>query len=128
MLQNLAKDEWILLARQVNPLIHDAITAAAQRTGVGPNPAHDIITGQEAFHLVSEGVGVALLTKPRALGSCADGVVARPLSDPSLCFPTCLIMRSDDDSRLANEFARSFLRKYAPQHLPPKQMELPLSA
>jgi len=29
---------------------------------------------------------------------------------------------------LANEFARSFLQKYAPQRLPPQQMELSLSA
>jgi hypothetical protein len=37
-------------------------------------------------------------------------------------------MRKDDDSRLANEFARSFLRRYAYQRHPPKPIELPLSA
>jgi hypothetical protein len=36
-------------------------------------------------------------------------------------------MRANDDSKLVNEFARSF-RKYAAQRLPPKQMELSLSA
>ena len=78
--------------------------------------------------MVCEHVGVAILTKPAALGFSAEGVVLRPLSATSLCFKTCVIMRTDDDSRLVNEFARSFLRRYEPQVLRPKQMELWLSA
>jgi hypothetical protein len=54
--------------------------------------------------------------------------VVRPLSDASLCLKTCVIMRSDNDSRLANDFARSFLHRYARQISAPKQMELSLSA
>jgi hypothetical protein len=65
-----------------------------------------------------------LFTKPAALGCCAQGVVVKPLSDESLCFQTCVIMRKDDDSRLTNEFARSFLRRYAYQRRPPKPIEL----
>ncbi len=128
VLQDLANDEWILLARRVHPGIHGAIMDAARREGIAPKHAHDIITAQQAVHLVSEHVGVAILTKPTALGVRAEGVVVKPLSDTSLCFQTFVIMRTDDDSRLTNEFARSFLRKYAPQSLPPKQMELWLSA
>ena len=126
-LQDLAKDEWILFARRVHPVIHDAIMDAARREGIAPKRAHDIITPQEAIHLVSEHVGVAILTKPTALGCRAEGVVVKPLSDESLCFKTCVIMRTDDDSRLANEFARSFLRRFQPHTLPPKQLELSLS-
>jgi DNA-binding transcriptional LysR family regulator len=128
VLQDLAEDEWILLARRVHPVVHGAIMDAARREGIAPKHQHDIITAQQAVHLVSEHVGVAILTKPTALGFRAEGVVLKPLSDTSLCFETCVIMRTDNDSRLANEFARSFLRKYAPQRLPPKQMELWLSA
>ena len=127
-LQDLARDGWILLARRVHPLVHDAIMDAARREGIAPKHAHDIITPQEAVHLVSEHVGVAILTEPIALGSRAEGVVVKPFLDASLCFQTCVIMRTDDDSRLANEFARSFLRRYAPQRLPPKPAELSLSA
>jgi DNA-binding transcriptional LysR family regulator len=128
MLQDLAMDEWILFSRRVHPVVHDAIMEAARREGIAPRRAHDIITPQEAIHLVSEHVGVAILTKPTALGCRADGVVVKPLSDESLCFNTCVIMRKDDDSRLANEFARTFLRRYAYQRRPPKPIELPLSA
>ena len=124
VLQDLAKDEWILFARRVHPIVHDAIMDAARREGIAPKRAHDIITPQEAIHLVSERVGVAILTKPTALGCRAEGVVVKPLSDESLCFRTCVILRKDDDSRLANEFARSFLRKYAYQRRPPMPTDL----
>jgi DNA-binding transcriptional LysR family regulator len=125
--QDLAKDEWILFARRSHPVVRDAIMDAAQRQGIAPKHAHDILTAQEAIHLVSQHVGVAIVTKPASVGLSAEGVVIRPLSDPSLSFETCLIMRTDDDSRLANEFGRSFLRRCAPQRMPPKQMEFWLS-
>jgi DNA-binding transcriptional LysR family regulator len=127
-LQDLARDEWILFARRVHPIVHDAIRNAALREGIAPKCAHDIITAQQAVHLVSEHVGVAILAQPQAAGFSANGIVVKPISDISLCFETCVIMRTDNDSRLANEFTRSFLRRCAPQRLPPKQMELWLSA
>jgi len=37
-------------------------------------------------------------------------------------------MRADQDSRAVNEYARAFLRKYAPQLVAAKQMDLPLPA
>ena len=124
VLQDLAKDEWILFARRVHPIVHDAIMDAARREGIAAKHAHEVITAEQAAHLVSEHVGVAILTKPTALGFRAEGVLVKPLSDASLCFETCVIMRTDDDSRLANEFARSFLRRYAYQRRPPKPIEL----
>jgi DNA-binding transcriptional LysR family regulator len=126
--QDLAKDEWILFARRSHPVVRDAIMDAAQRQGIAPKHAHDILTAQEAIHLVSQHVGVAIVTKPASLGLSADGVVIRPLADPSLSFETCLIMRANENSRLANDFGRSFLRKCAPRRLPPMQLTLPLPA
>jgi DNA-binding transcriptional LysR family regulator len=127
-LQDLAKDEWILFARRSHPAVRDAIIDAAQRQGIAPKHAHDILTTQEAIHLVSQHAGVAIVTKPASAGPSAEGVVIRPLADLSLSFETCLIMRADEDSRLANDFGRSFLRRYALQQMPPKQMEFWLSA
>lgn len=124
MLQDFAKDEWILSARRVHPVVHDAIMDAARREGI----AYAIIAPQEALHLVSEHVGVAILPKPAALGFGAEGVVVKPLSDASLCFQTYVTMRADDDSRLANEFVRSFLRRYAYERRPPKPIELTRSS
>jgi DNA-binding transcriptional LysR family regulator len=127
-LQDLAKDEWILFARRVHPILHDAILDASRRERIAPKHAHDVITVQQAVHLVSEHVGVAILTKPTIVGLTPEGVVLRPLSDTSLCFETCLIMRTGHNSRLANEFARSFLQRFQPQIPPPIQLELSLPA
>jgi DNA-binding transcriptional LysR family regulator len=127
-LQDLATDDWILLARRVHPALHDAILDAARQEGIAPKHAHDVLTTQEAVHLVAQDVGVAIVTKPELVAFGIQGMVLKPLSDASLSFETCLIMRKEDDSRLANEFARSFLRRYDPHMLPPKQMELSPSA
>ncbi len=97
-LRDLAGDEWILFARRAHPVVHDTIMDAAQREGIAPKHAHDIHTIEQAVHLVSEHVGLAILTKP-ATGLSAQRVVVKPLSDDSLCLKTCVIMRSDNDSR-----------------------------
>jgi DNA-binding transcriptional LysR family regulator len=126
LLQDLARDVWILFAKRVHPLAHDAIMDAAQREAIVPRDVHDILTAKEALHLVSEHVGIAFLTKATPLRSGHEGVVVKPLLDDSLWFETCLVMRADNESRMVNEFARSFLRRHQPPH--PKQMELAISA
>jgi len=74
--------------------------------------------------LVAGHFGVAILTQPTARGFHADDVVVKPLSDPPFCFETCVIMRTDNEPRLVNEYVRMFLRKYSPQRLPTKQVKL----
>jgi DNA-binding transcriptional LysR family regulator len=128
VLQDLAKDKWILFPKRVHPLLYEAIMDTARRGSIAPKHAHDVIAPQQAMDLVSEHVGVAILTQPTAPGFHAAGVVVKPLSDTSLCFQTCVIMRADNDSRLVNEYVRMFLRKYELQRLPPKRMELSLSS
>lgn len=117
LLQDLAKDQWILFAKQVNPLAYDSIMQLAQREAIHPKDPHHIMVAHEAIHLVSEQMGVALLTKASALRLHAEGVVFRPLADESLWFETCVVMRAEDCSRVVNEFARSFLRRHQPRSL-----------
>jgi len=127
-LRDLSSDDWILFPRSVNAAIYDGITETAAKEGIPTRQAHEIITAQEAFYLVSEGAGVAILPKPSGIGLEAGGVVVVPLFDSSLSFETSLIMRRDDDSKLVNDFARTFLRKYVRNFGPGRQMQLPLSA
>jgi hypothetical protein len=101
---------------------------AAQRRSIAPKHAHDAIAPQQAVDLVLEHVGVAILTQPTAPGFHPDGVVVKLLSDTSLCFKTCVILRADNSSRLVEEYVRMFLRKYAPQRIPPKPIGLSMSA
>jgi len=112
VLQDLAKDEWILFAKRVHPLLYEAVMDTARRESIAPKHAHDVFAPQQAVDLVSEHVGVAILTQPTAPCFHAEGVVLKPLSHASLCFETCVIMRADNVSRLANEYVRMFLRKY----------------
>jgi DNA-binding transcriptional LysR family regulator len=128
VLRDLANDKWILFPKRVHPVLYDAVMDTAQRESITPKHAHNVIAPQEAVDLVADHMGVAILAQPTTRGFHADGVVVKPLSDTSLCFQTCVIMRADDDSRLVNEYVRMFLRKYAPQRLPPKQVKLSQSA
>lgn len=127
-LQDLAEDEWILFSKRLHPIVHDAIMEVARRDGITPRCTHDAVTAEQAVQLVSEQVGVGIVTKPNALAFRTKGVVLKPFSDKSLWFETCVIMRKDDDSRLTNQFVRSFLRKYTAPHQSATQMELSLSA
>jgi DNA-binding transcriptional LysR family regulator len=124
VLQDLAKDEWILFPKRFDPIVFEAIMDAAQRASIAPKHAHDAIAPQQAVDLVLEHVGVAILTQPTAPGFHPDGVVVKLLSDSSLCFKTCVILRADNTSRLVEEYVRMFLRKYEPQRLPPNQVKL----
>lgn len=100
----------------------------AQSEAILFRDGHDVFTEQQAVHLVSEHVGVAVLAKPTPLDLRADGIVVKELSDTSLWFETCLVMRADDNSRVVNEFARAFLHKYIERPIRPKQMDLPMPA
>jgi hypothetical protein len=103
-----------MFAKRFDPAAHDAIMEAARRKGIVCKRTHEVITPEQAIHLVSEQLGVAILTKACSVGLRHEGVVVKSFSETSLRLEACLIMRADDDSRLVNEFARSFLRKYAP--------------
>jgi hypothetical protein len=60
---------------------------------------------------------------------CANkDVIVKPLADTALCFETYVVMRANEDSRLVNEFVRSYLRKYTPHRLGLTRMELNLPA
>jgi hypothetical protein len=100
----------------------------SENTGFPFRQAHGVFYAEQAFFLVSLRAGVAILTRPSTVGPPAEGVVVRTLSNPALSFETCLVMRRDDDSKLVNQFARAFLRKYVRNPEPGRQMELPLSA
>jgi DNA-binding transcriptional LysR family regulator len=127
-LRDFVADEWILLAKDVHPIIHDTILQTARIAGIDPKNAHDVITAHQAIHLVAERAGIAIFLKPAGFRFHEEGVIVKPLSDTELCFDTCLIMRAEDNPRYANEFAMAFLRRVAPQRAPANQMKLPLPA
>lgn len=121
---DLAKDDWILFARDVHPTIHDAILERARFEGVAPRKAHDIMDLRQAIHLVSEGLGIAILSEPLAMEIRTKGIAVKPISDKSLFVPTCLVMRIDEQSALTKEFAHAFLSRFTGRPPMPAQLEL----
>ena len=100
----------------------------AHRDGITPRCVHAAVTAEQAVQLVSEQVGVGIMSKPHPLAFRAKGVVLKPFSEKSLWFETYVVMRKDDDSRLTNQFVRFFLRKFKLPSQCGSQMELSLAA
>jgi DNA-binding transcriptional LysR family regulator len=123
-LQDLNKDVWGLFTAQANPLAHDAIMHLARTEQIIPNEIHEVLSTSDAFYVVIELGGVAFVSKATALNTQINGIVFKPLSDESLWFDTCLVMKAEEKSRVINQFGREFLRKYSPQPQSATQMAL----
>jgi hypothetical protein len=64
VLRNFAAHEWILLAKSVHPIIHDAILQTAELAGINPKNSHDVMTAHRAVHRVVERMGIAVFLRP----------------------------------------------------------------
>jgi hypothetical protein len=107
---------FTLYRQRITPLL-------TLRGAIAPKRAHDVIAPQQAVDLVSEHVGVAILTQPTATDLHADGVVVKPLSDAPLSLKTRVIVRAANTSWLVEEYVRMFLRKIcAPSACHPKRI------
>jgi DNA-binding transcriptional LysR family regulator len=125
-LDQMAGRHWILFERQLHPPVYDAIIHAATQRGVRPRSIQHVIAPEEAFPFVSDGSAIAFVVKAGALLMARNGVTVRPLNESNLRLKTCLVCRADDESKIASEFVRAFMRK-----MPDKkhqQLPLPISA
>jgi DNA-binding transcriptional LysR family regulator len=118
---------WILFERQLHPPVYDAIIHAATQRGVRPQSIQHITAPEEAFPFLADGSAVAFVVKAGALLIARNGVTVRPLSESSLRLKTCLVCRADDDSKIASEFVRAYMRKM-PDKKKHQQLPLPISA
>jgi DNA-binding transcriptional LysR family regulator len=118
---------WILFERQLHPPLYDAIMHAATQRGIRPLSIQHVTAPEEAFPFVADGSAIALVVKTGALLMARNGVTVRPLNEPSLNLKTCLVCRADDDSKIASEFVRAYMRKM-PDKKKHQQLPLPISA
>jgi DNA-binding transcriptional LysR family regulator len=118
---------WILFERQLHPPVYDAIIQAATQRGIRPQSIQHVITPEEAFPFVADGSAVAFVVKAGALLVARNGVTVRPLNESSLRLKTCLVCRANDDSKIASEFVRAYMRKM-PDKKRHQQLPLPISA
>ncbi|HTV16645.1 MAG TPA: LysR family transcriptional regulator [Acidobacteriaceae bacterium] len=118
---------WILFERQLHPPLYDAIIHAATERGIRPPSIQRVTAPEEAFPFVANGCAIAFVVKTGALLLARNGVTVRPLNEPSLNLKTCLVCRTDDDSKIASEFVRAYMRKM-PDKKKHQQLPLPISA
>jgi len=90
---------------ELKPVVHDEIMDAARRKGIAPKQVHVLfLRPSRRFIWCLSTLACAILTKSKVVGCSAEDVVVKPLAETLIVFETCLIMRTNDDSRLANEF------------------------
>lgn len=118
---------WILFERQLHPPVYDAIISEATQRGIRPLSIQHVTVPEEAFPFVADGRAIAFVVKAGALLVARNGVTVRPLNEPSLRLKTCLVCRADDDSKIASEFVRAYMRKM-PDKKTHQQLPLRLSA
>jgi DNA-binding transcriptional LysR family regulator len=118
---------WILFERQLHPPVYDAIINAATQRNIHPQSIQHVIAPEEAFPFVADGSAIAFVVKTGALLIARNGVTVRPLKEASLRLKTCLVCRADDDSKIASEFVRAYMRKMLDKKKH-QQLPLPLSA
>jgi DNA-binding transcriptional LysR family regulator len=117
---------WILFERQLHPPLYDAIVHAATQRGIRPLSIQHVTAPEEAFPFVADGSAIAFVVKAGALLIARNGVTVRPLNESSLKLRTCLVCRADDESKIAREFVRAYMRKVP--HKKHQQLPLPISA
>lgn len=126
-LDQLGGRHWILFERQLHPPVYDSIIHAATQRGIRPKSIQHVTAPEEAFPFVVDGSVVAFVVKAGALLVARNGVTVRPLDESSLRLKTCLVCRADDDSKIASEFVRAYMRKM-PGKKRHQQLPLPILA
>jgi DNA-binding transcriptional LysR family regulator len=126
-LDRMSGRKWILFDRQLHPPLYDAITQVAAERGIRPLNIQHVTAPEEAFPFVADGSTIAFVVKTGALLLARNGVTVRPLNESSLKIKTCLVCRADDDSKIASEFVRAYIRKM-PDKKRHQQLPLPIPA
>ncbi len=126
-LDQMGGHRWILFERQLHPPLYDAIIRSATQRGIRPQSIQHVTAPEEAFPFVANGSAIAFVVKTGALLLARNGVTVRPLNESSLKLKTCLVCRADDDSKIASEFVRAYMRK-VPDKKRHQQLPLPISA
>jgi len=132
-LKDLRGREWILFERHVHPPLYELILQRASEQNIQPSKIHHFVAAEEALPFIAQSGAVAFLGKSGALRLTKSvspqlprGIAIRPLKEEGLSLKTCITSRADNDSKLASELLRAFMRKLA-QFTEVKQLMLPMA-
>jgi LysR family transcriptional regulator, benzoate and cis,cis-muconate-responsive activator of ben and cat genes len=101
--EDLADEPMVSVMRKVVPGRHEDILAHFQSLGISLRFHSEASSLKEALWLVTQHVGVALMTRFSAMSHRYD-VVVRPLSDRLLTVKSGIFTRRDHDQKLINDF------------------------
>lgn len=111
-LRDLSGIRWALFAKQVHPWLYESVLKIVADESISVAETQHFMTAQEGISLVADHDCVALLTDASAGDLKHDGVVFRPLNDETLLLRTVLLIRTDNASRLVNNFAKTYIRQF----------------
>lgn len=125
-LDRMADRWWILFERRLHPPLYDSILHLAKQRKVSPSKIQHVTAPEEAFPFVADGSALAFVVKAGALRLARNGVTVRPLAEPDLHLKTYLVSRADNESKVASELLRAFMRKASDMNKH-QQLALPIS-
>ena len=102
---------WVIFERRIHPPLYDAIMKLAESRKIAPAKIHHITVPEEAFPFVADSSCLAFFVKAGALVMARNGITVRPLTEEALSLKTYLASRVDNDSKVAGELVRAFMRK-----------------
>ena len=123
----LSNRKWIIFDRRLHSLLFDEFIHTSEAQHSQPERLQTYTTPEEAFPFVVEDQFIAIIAKPSAVLLARHGVTVRPFDVENPRVKTFLISRADNDSKLASELVRAYVRKLSDvgkYH----QMSLPISA
>jgi LysR family transcriptional regulator, benzoate and cis,cis-muconate-responsive activator of ben and cat genes len=101
--EDLENEPVVSVARKELPGRHQEIVNHFESHGVPLNFVADTYSPEEAVWLVTQGVGISLMTKFSA-SVCRYNVAVRPLSDRLLTVKSGIFTRRDDNQKLVQDF------------------------
>lgn len=104
----------MMFPKKANPIIYYRVFEAAKMTGVSPVELHHYMMPHEVVQLISENFGIAFMPGGIAEQVAGTELAARPLASKAFEITCHLALRTDQSSRLVNEFGRAFLKKMTP--------------
>jgi DNA-binding transcriptional LysR family regulator len=102
-LEDLENESVVSVARKELPGRHQQIVSHFESHGVTLNFVADTYSPEEAVWLVTQGVGISLMTKFSA-SVCRYNVVVRPLSDRLLTVKSGIFTRRDNNQKPVQDF------------------------
>lgn len=123
----LSNRKWIIFDRRLHPILFDEFMRTSEAQHSQPERLQTYTTSEEVFPFVVEDQFLSIVAKPSAVLLARHGVTVRPLNVENLRVKTFLISRADNDSKLASELVRTYIRKLSDVGRY-RQMKLPIPA